>query len=230
MCNEVDPEDLIEMAREGQLVNNLHLCQEVETLKKGTLNLESQNEQLEQSAQRDGLTQLYNRSFLDEYLDSIFAQSLRDGHMLTLGFLDLDLFKHVNDSYGHAVGDIVIKTAASIIMAQIRRSDVVGRYGGEEFLIVLPETSAVGARDVFARILDAFRQTHHDTQTGQQFAVTASIGIATQTPEHPFPDLCTLIKAADKALYQVKHQGRNNYKVFEGVPGDVMSQTSHLMK
>ena len=201
MCNEVDPEDLIEMAREGQLVNNLHLCQEVETLKKGTLNLESQNEQLEQSAQRDGLTQLYNRSFLDEYLDSIFAQSLRDGHMLTLGFLDLDLFKHVNDSYGHAVGDIVIKTAASIIMAQIRRSDVVGRYGGEEFTVV-----SVRPPKVYLSALSAFMDAVRTTQfTSHKFNITCSIGVCAE--EHPC--LESQLEVADARLYNAKRAGRD---------------------
>ncbi len=222
----VHPEDLIEMARESQLLTNLHICQEVEKLKEGTMNLETQYEQLQNSAQRDELTKLYNRSFLDQYLEKIFKQSLRDRSTFTLGFLDLDHFKQVNDTHGHSVGDQVLKAAADILQAQIRGSDVVGRYGGEEFLIVLPETPPAGAQEVFCRILETFRQTRHPISSGQQIGVTASIGIATHSPEQPYSTIGQLIDAADQALYQVKHHGRNNFKMCEERPTSVMSQTS----
>ncbi len=226
ISQEVNSEDLIEMARESQLFANLRICQEVEKLKEGTLNLEAQCEQLENSAQRDGLTKLYNRSFVDEYLDKMFKQSLRERSIFTLGFLDLDHFKQVNDAHGHSVGDLIIKAAADILQAQVRSSDIVGRYGGEEFLIVLPETPAVGAQDVFLRILETFRQTRHDINAGQQLEVTVSIGFATHTPECPFSNIGALIKAADDALYQVKQNGRNNCRIFEATSVDLMSQAS----
>ncbi|TFG59440.1 MAG: GGDEF domain-containing protein [Nitrospirales bacterium] len=224
MMKEVHPEDLIEMARESQLLTNLHICHEVEKLKEGTLHLETQYEQLQNSAQRDELTKLYNRSFLDEYLDKMFKQSLRNGSTFTLGFLDLDHFKQVNDTHGHSVGDQVLKAAADILQAQVRGSDVVGRYGGEEFLIVLPETPSAGAQDVFHRILETFRQTRHAISSGQQIGVTASIGSAMHSPEHPFATIGHLIHAADQALYEVKHHGRNNIRMYEESPAGVMSQ------
>ena len=224
MSHEMHPEDLIEMARESQLLTNLNICHEVEKLKEGTLSLESQYEQLQNSAQRDELTKLYNRSFLDEYLNKMFKQSLRDGSTLTLGFLDLDHFKQVNDTHGHSVGDQVLKAAADILQTQVRGSDVVGRYGGEEFLIVLPETPPAGALEVFHRILEAFRQTRHTISSGEQIGVTASIGIATHSPEHSFSTIAQLIDAADQALYQVKHHGRNNIRMCEELPANVMSQ------
>ena len=227
---DVHPEDLIEMARESQLLTNLHLCQEVEKLKEGTLSLESQYDELEHSAQRDGLTQLYNRSFLDEYVETLFDQSLRNGSIFTVGFLDLDHFKHVNDTYGHGVGDLVIKAAADILQAEVRRSDVVGRFGGEEFLIVLPETPSIGAQDVFHRILEAFRQMRQEIAGGQYVEFTASIGLATHSPAHPFPNIRALIKAADEALYQVKQHGRNNCLRFEDIPTGLISEHSSLTR
>lgn len=228
MSQEFHPEDLCDMARERQLFTNLHLCHEVEKLKEGTINLETQYEQLQKSAQRDELTKLYNRSFLDEYLEKLFKQSLRDGSTFTLGFLDLDHFKQVNDTHGHSMGDQVLKAAADILQAQLRDRDVVGRYGGEEFLIVLLETPPSGAEKVFQRILEAFRQTPHPISTGQQIGVTASIGIATHSPEHPYATIGHLIDAADQALYQVKHHGRNNIRMCEEVPTGDLTHASPL--
>ena len=229
VSKEVHPEDLIDMARESQFLTNLHICQEVEKLKEGTINLETQYEQLQHSAQRDELTKVYNRSFLDEYLEKMFKQSLRDESTFTLGFLDLDFFKQVNDAYGHAVGDDILKAAADILLSQMRSSDVVGRYGGEEFLIVLPETPSVGAQDVFHRILEAFRQKRHIIASGKQIRVTASIGIATHSQKNPFPTIDGIIKAADEALYHVKQHGRNNYRISEEAPSGIASQTSPQM-
>ena len=223
ISQEVNPEDLIEMARETQLLTNLHICHEVEKLKEGTLNLENQYDQLQSSSQRDELTKVYNRSFLDEYLSKMFKQALRDGSTFTLGFLDLDHFKQVNDTHGHYVGDQILKVAGKILQDQVRGSDVVGRYGGEEFLIVLPETLLAGAEEVFQRILEAFRQKLHVTSSGQEIGVTVSIGIATHSPDHPFPTIAAVIKSADEALYQVKQNGRNNFMRSEESPANQTS-------
>ncbi|MEX0829389.1 MAG: GGDEF domain-containing protein [Nitrospirales bacterium] len=228
ISHEAHPEDLIDMARESQLLTSLHLCHEVEKLKEGKINLEVQYEQLQNSAQRDELTKLYNRSFLDEYLETLFKKSLRDGGTFTLGFLDLDHFKQVNDTHGHSVGDQILKAAAELLQAQVRAHDVVGRYGGEEFLIVLPETAPSCVEEVFQRILKALRQARYALSTGQKIGVTASIGIATHSPEHPYATIGHLIDAADQALYQVKHHGRNNIGMCEEVPTGILSQASPL--
>ncbi len=215
ISQEVHAEDLIEMARESQLLQYLHISHEVEKLKESTITLETQKGELERCAQRDGLTNLYNRSFLDEYLDKTFERSIRDGHPLSVGFIDLDHFKQVNDTYGHPVGDLIIKATADILKTHVRRSDVVGRYGGEEFVVVLPETPATGAHVVFQKILQEFRATCHNLSSGEQFFVTASIGFATLSREQHFLTSFELIKAADEALYHVKQHGRNNCLMYE---------------
>lgn len=211
LCNEVNPTDLIDMAREGQLLQTLHVCQEIEQLKTGTVNLESQNTQLEDSAQRDGLTNVFNRGYLDEFLGNAFQKSLRDGAPLSLGFIDLDDFKLVNDAHGHQVGDQVLKSVAEILMSKVRACDLVGRYGGEEFLVVLPGTPAAGASILFHRILDSLRHASHDIAQGQSISVTASIGGATHSQDQPFPDVSALVTAADRAVYAAKDKGRNQY-------------------
>lgn len=214
----VNPADLIEMAREGQLLQNLKVCQENEQLKTGTINLETQYDQLEHASQRDGLTGVFNRAFLDEYVKKAFQQAQRDGHPISLGFVDLDHFKSVNDTFGHAIGDQVLKAAAKQVQAQVRISDFVGRYGGEEFVVILPGTPASGAAQVFHRILEAFRGTPQDVGKGQTIIVTASIGISTHSPEHPFPSVQAWIEAADHGVYAAKRKGRDQCAMHEDLP------------
>ena len=209
--SEVNFVDLINMAREGQLLQNLQVCHEIEQLKVGTVNLESQYEQLENSSQRDGLTKVFNRAFLDEYLEKAFRKSLRDGTPLSLGFIDLDHFKQVNDTYGHLVGDQVLQTVADILLTKARTSDLVGRYGGEEFVIILPGTPSAGASVFFHRLLDALRLVRHDIAEGQSISVLASIGGATHSQDKPFPNVRAFVTAADRAVYLAKDNGRNRY-------------------
>ena len=120
--------------------------------------------------------------------------------------LDIDFFKKVNDSYGHAAGDNVIRALANLLRQRLRRIDSLGRYGGEEFLVVLPDCPAEQAK----RILDEIRQRSaelHFIAAGQQFSVTLSAGIAC-TDEAP-ASADDLLDRADRALYSAKHGGRN---------------------
>ncbi len=224
ISQEVSSEELIEMAREGQLVQNLQVCREVEELKTGTTTLEYHYAQLENSAQRDGLTGVYNRMFLDEYLNKAFEQASKDSQPISLGFVDLDHFKIVNDTYGHAAGDQVLKAVAKLLQKQFRASDFIGRYGGEEFMVILPGTSTHAAQEVMNRMLESFRRTRHDVGDGQVITVTTSIGIVTHTPKSSFPDVQAWVSAADQALYAAKRNGRNQCCAYEHVPSSNSSQ------
>jgi diguanylate cyclase (GGDEF)-like protein len=135
------------------------------------------------------------------------ARSQRKGTPVTLAMLDIDHFKAVNDRYGHAVGDLVISSIAMLLRQRLRHSDIVGRYGGEEFAVVLPDCSISDACLLLDDIRQRFSEVHFKHE-GQDFTCTLSAGLATSTR---FPDHsgAKLLVAADQALYLAKRGGRN---------------------
>ncbi|MCU1718877.1 diguanylate cyclase [Pseudomonas sp. 5P_3.1_Bac2] len=162
--------------------------------------------QLSQALARDSLTGLLKHADIKEQVAIEQARALRSGKPASVAMLDIDFFKKVNDSYGHAAGDSVIRALANLLRQRLRRIDSLGRYGGEEFLLVLPDCTAEQAR----RILDEIRQRFADLQfvAGEQhFSVTLSVGIAS-TAEYPGPT-DALLEQADRALYSAKNSGRN---------------------
>lgn len=163
-------------------------------------------EQLMLQALRDPLTGLYNRRFMDEALLKEFARAKRENYSLSLIMMDLDFFKRVNDTYGHAVGDQVLVVLAKHLKAHARESDIVCRYGGEEFLIAMPRMTSEQA---FKKI-DSLRQIIAQTPVmygSIPIPITISAGVAS-FPEHG-DDVDALLKLADNAMYQSKHDGRN---------------------
>ncbi len=155
----------------------------------------------------DGLTRLYNRHYLDTHLKNLVRQALEQGRSLSAVIMDMDHFKSVNDTYGHAVGDEVLKELASIIVKAIRSADLAARYGGEEFVILMPETDAARAYEAAERLRKAVESTPFTiTHPDSPIQKTVSIGYATMLPTDT-PD--TLLKRADDALYEAKNAGRN---------------------
>lgn len=175
--------------------------------------LEMKNEELRKMAITDGLSQLYNRRFFLELIeDREFPRARRYGLNLSCIMLDIDLFKDVNDRYGHLQGDFVIQKLGSIIKEEIREIDIPARYGGEEFIILLPETGEDGTYVVAERIRKRTEGVNFirnkKLRETQNLQVTISLGIAI----YPNSDIVVpndLIKLADDALYQAKREGRN---------------------
>ncbi len=154
---------------------------------------------------RDSLTGLLNHSVTKEHLEREVARARRNGTTLSIAMLDIDHFKQVNDTYGHAAGDQVLKSMARLLVQRLRASDVVGRYGGEEFAIIMPETDGAAAVSVVDEIRARFAQLHH--RAGAiEFHATFSGGVATLTNDS---DAATIRENADIALYQAKRHGRN---------------------
>lgn len=161
----------------------------------------------------DELTKTFNKRHFRTCIDNTFGEFQQYGTRFGLLMMDLDKFKQVNDTHGHVVGDSVLQTLGEIIRQSVRENDLAFRYGGEEFAIILPDTSEKGARYVAERIRTATESTVFEPGT-IDLKLTISIGICT-CPDAP--SIRDLIIAADKALYQAKDQGRNQVVVSEQV-------------
>jgi diguanylate cyclase (GGDEF)-like protein len=167
---------------------------------------------LRELAIHDGLTGLINHQQFKEVLDTELSRANRYKHPLTLIFADIDHFKRINDTYGHLAGDYALKVVAKCLKDSVRTCDVVSRYGGEEFGVILPETPLEGAVVLAERLKKALSELQMDYE-GRKLSVTLSFGIA---PFLQNRDITRdeLIKEADDALYQAKRTGRNKYCVF----------------
>lgn len=151
----------------------------------------------------DGLTGLYNHRFIFERLEEEIAKVARYGRPLSIIMLDIDNFKQVNDTFGHRAGDEVILSVAHAIMASLRKTDVAGRYGGEEFLVLLPETDLKAAHIVAEKIRNTVALLQFETK---DLAVTISAGVAEAEKGESFE---ALINRADAKLYTAKRNGKN---------------------
>ncbi len=156
-------------------------------------------------ATQDALTELYNRRHFDEMLDKELARAIRHERELSLCIIDIDLFKKINDSYGHIEGDGVLRRIAEVIRNHARVEDVAARIGGEEFTVVFPETGAVAAHAICERLRQAVGQIPFRFGEAQQ-NITISIGVAGIRADDT---RATIMARADQALYQAKNNGRN---------------------
>lgn len=161
---------------------------------------------------RDSLTGLLNHSNLKEQLDLEVKRAKRHNTPLAFAMIDIDHFKVVNDTYGHLIGDRVIKSLSNLLRHSLRKTDIIGRYGGEEFAVILPNTDGRNAAEVFDQIRTNFSKISHTAEEGRDFRVTFSCGIAS------FPmcqEAYEINDWADKVLYEVKQNGRNQVMLAE---------------
>lgn len=156
----------------------------------------------------DALTGLLNHVTLKTRLESEVQRATRQKSTLVYAMIDIDHFKNVNDTYGHPVGDEVIKNLSRLLKQRLRKSDIAGRYGGEEFAVILPDTSLTSAQGVLNELREQFSVIKHRNK----FSCTFSVGLAASPPHMESNDL---IKAADDALYLAKNSGRNCTRVSE---------------
>ena len=169
-------------------------------------------QQLEHSSRIDGMTQLLNRSSIEMHLGQEFKRCQRYKTPLSLLMFDLDHFKLVNDTYGHLAGDEVLRRVSKCLRDTVRETDLAGRYGGEEFMVIATETAASQAVVLAERIRQAVAAIEFEWQ-GQRVAISCSLGVAGLNESQPQYE--ALIQCADQALYRAKETGRNRYCCYE---------------
>lgn len=170
--------------------------------------VQKRDEALRELAVTDGLTGLYNQRHFKAELEKTIKSAARHDRKVSLILADVDFFKHYNDSHGHSAGDMALKAVATVLAKSTREVDLAGRYGGEEFVVILPETEfkdAIVAAERMRRNVAQETIPYEETQPNGD--VTVSIGVATY-PDHA-GDMASLIEAADKAMYEAKKGGRN---------------------
>jgi diguanylate cyclase (GGDEF)-like protein/PAS domain S-box-containing protein len=214
--------EIIAPARDhaGQIINYIAVKEDITQRKQAEQALQKANQQLERNLQeiqklqdslreqaiRDPLTGLYNRRFLEEAIEREFHRAARLAQPLSLVMLDIDHFKTVNDTYGHAAGDVCLVALAQLLADNVRKSDIVCRYGGEEFLLMLLDTGLESAVQHAEKIRSLFETTEIVFE-GKPIKATISLGMAAY-PAHG-KNHEEVIKKADQALYAAKNAGRN---------------------
>jgi len=171
-------------------------------------------EKIKRLAYHDSLTGLPNRMLLSDRLNMAKILSDRNRKKLALMMLDIDKFKEINDTLGHHIGDLLLQVVAEKLTGILRKEDTVARFGGDEFVLVLPDQKDVQtALNVARKIIDAFRDTV--VLEGRALIITSSIGISIY-PDHG-QDIDTVLKNADSAMYRAKQAGRNQYRLYNAV-------------
>lgn len=201
---DVDPREQTEIGTIASSFNSM-----MSRLKQKVQELEKVNQQLKVISITDDLTGLYNFRSFKEFLTRELARSDRKGYSITLVMLDLDNFKNFNDKYGHSAGNEYLKQVATMLRNSVRRYDIIARYGGDEFVVILPETKLLEGEIVTRRLQKVFAESKIEMPNSQKENISASFGIATRDctfKEKGNPD--RLVEAADQALYRAKHKGK----------------------
>jgi two-component system cell cycle response regulator len=171
--------------------------------------LRQRNEELDLISRTDSLTGLHNRRHVEEYLIRLTSLARRNAEPIAVLIIDIDHFKLVNDGHGHHAGDAVLREVAERLVRSVRLEDMVGRWGGEEFLVVLPNTAAQAAADLAERLRRVVADESYRLPGGAAMRVTISLGCAASVMD----DAGTLVRSADAAMYEAKETGRNRVVV-----------------
>ncbi|OCH16148.1 diguanylate cyclase [Aliivibrio sp. 1S165] len=195
----------------GQVSHVSLVISDVTDIVKNKLHLQESNQQLSELSRTDGLTQLFNRAYWETCLQQEFDQAKISGNVSSVVIFDIDHFKKVNDTYGHTVGDDVIRNVADLLRKTSRNTDSCGRYGGEEFTVILPGANSEQALYFSERLRKRVEKAIVECE-GSNVSYKVSLGICELSDEHD--DYSTWLKMADKALYHSKENGRNQSTIY----------------
>ncbi|MBI5526806.1 MAG: diguanylate cyclase [Deltaproteobacteria bacterium] len=209
--------------RRGATVGYVCVAKDIRDIKALIAKIEDAKQELEKIAITDPLTGVYNRRFLSLRLKEEFLRGLRYGAPFSVVAVDLDRFKEINDNLGHSVGDKLLKDVGTVFRETLRSSDVVTRYGGDEFVLILPETSGPTAVDVSTRLRERIEALRVD---GSQYTISASFGVSTFNPARSPDSEEMLLRWADNALYESKRLGRNRVTHCDAAGGATTPETA----
>lgn len=195
----------------GQVSHISLVINDVTHIAKNKLHLQESNQQLSNLSKTDGLTKLFNRSYWESCLKREFEQATISGTTASVVIFDIDHFKRVNDTYGHAIGDVVIRNAAELLRKTSRNTDICGRYGGEEFTVILPGTNAEQALYFSERLRKRVEKAQVESDN-VIINYNISVGICELSSDND--DYLTWLEMADKALYYSKEHGRNQSTIY----------------
>lgn len=209
----------------GKISHFVSVNEDITTRKKAEESVRLLNIELEQQALTDYLTNLYNRRYFMRRGEEEFKRTKRNGQPLTLLMLDIDNFKRVNDSYGHEAGDRALQEVARALKSNLREIDVLGRMGGEEFAVLLPDTSLEDA----ALLAERVRQTIENTPfeiPGDVLKITVCIGVSAFAKG--MSNIDDMFRNADAALYQAKNAGRNRTMKYTETQNEIINFLSKM--
>lgn len=206
---------VLEQAQDALVALSIRASQEVQHIHEALARLESRTAALLAEAQRDPLTGVANRGYTDSYLDQVFNAALESNRAIGVIFADVDHFKQINDNYGHAAGDAILQAMARCIGGSLRGGDFVGRYGGEEFVVIVRADSVGELTAVAERVRRNIADKRHSIGNGSVVPVTISLGSSLlNRARHKTP--ADLLGDADAALYAAKRAGRNRHYISDG--------------
>lgn len=201
---------VLEQAQDALVALSIRASQEVQHIHEALSRLESRTAALLAEAQRDPLTGVANRGYTDNYLDQVFHAAIESNRTIGVIFADVDHFKQINDNFGHAAGDAVLQAMARAIGGSLRGGDFVGRYGGEEFVVIVRADSVAELTAVAERVRRTIEEKRHSIGNGSSVPVTISLGSSLlNRARHRTP--ADLLGDADAALYAAKRRGRNQH-------------------
>lgn len=214
LISEEERDRVLDEARDILLERSIHFIKRSEDDRRELESISERVKNVEKINQMDHLTAVYNRRHIEQLLDEEFEYANINRWPLSLAFIDIDNFKSINDTYGHLTGDEILKLISAFFAKNIRETDVLARYGGDEFLLMLPGATSDIAQSMLTRLLNLFKEVPGVEVKGEMLTTTLSIGLATHLDNNDFESVKKLIAATDEALYKAKQAGKNGLAVY----------------